>query len=380
MNSDLKLLIYFTLAALPSYLIRFSMGSIPFTLLEFLVLTVIFSFLFSRRTLKIFYSSFNIPILLLLLSATIGVFVAPDHLAALGIWKAYFVEPILFFFVVKSTLTQQEDRKKALQALGLGAILVSVFAIVQYVSGWGIPIPWDFEKRVTSFFPYPNAVGLYLAPIVTIAILSLFKKNERQKTKWYWLLVTTLGLVAIVLAKTEAALVAIPASLLLVWLFKSLSCLCRPDKTRQWIFPFTSIIIALSVAFSVPAIAEKLLLHDSSGLVRRSQWSETIQMLQAHSLFGAGLSGYQTALLPYHHDTQYEIFQYPHDIFLNIWSELGLLGLLAFLLLALQVLRVVKVAPFVFAALLTMTIHGLVDVPYFKNDLALMTWSLLALL
>jgi O-antigen ligase len=84
-----------------------------------------------------------------------------------------------------------------------------------------------------------------------------------------------------------------------------------------------------------------------------------------------------------------EIFQYPHNLFLNIWVELGLLGVLSFLWLAFEVWRLMAktagkaMPPYrlcIFAALLQMTIHGLADVPYFKNDLALFTWSLLALL
>ena len=74
---------------------------------------------------------------------------------------------------------------------------------------------------------------------------------------------------------------------------------------------------------------------------------------------------------------------------MNIWVELGLLGLVAFGLLAWRIIRMAMregghkagpyglhdVIPFVF---FEMTIHGLVDVPYFKNDLALLTWILLA--
>lgn len=390
MSPNVKLLIYFILAALPSYLIRFSLGPIPFTLLEILVLITIISFGFSRRPFSIPHSPFSIPILLLLLAATIGVLVAPDHLAALGIWKSYFIEPILFFFVAKCVLTNDLDKQRALEALGLGALLMSIFAIVQYVSGWGIPIPWDWQRRVTSFFPYPNAVGLYLAPIVTIAILSLFEKTEKRKIRLYWLLVTTLGLVAIILAKTEAALVAIPASvficlLLKAWTSKSHVELRRPRTLAAISFG----ILLLAIALSITPIREKLLLQDASGLVRRSQWSETAEMLKDRWFLGAGLSGYPSALEPYHTDRQYEIFQYPHNIVLNIWSELGLLGLLAFVVLAFQTIKIFLNSTtqrlndsmtIIIAALLTMTIHGLVDVPYFKNDLTVMTWSLLALL
>ena len=113
-------------------------------------------------------------------------------------------------------------------------------------------------------------------------------------------------------------------------------------------------------------------------------------MLQNSPWFGAGLSGYPAALSPYHKDTFFEIFQYPHNIFLNFWSELGLGGLLVLLVMTIKIIRqtikTIKIKPrqiltlAAVAALLQMAIHGLVDVPFFKNDLAVMTFVLLAMI
>lgn len=109
-------------------------------------------------------------------------------------------------------------------------------------------------------------------------------------------------------------------------------------------------------------------------------------MLSDRPIFGAGLNGYQTALAPYHTHPEYEIFQYPHQIALNTWTELGLLGLVAFALLVVQVIRHSPTFPLsgsstlATLALLETSIHGLADVPYFKNDLSAMTWLLIAII
>ena len=81
-----------------------------------------------------------------------------------------------------------------------------------------------------------------------------------------------------------------------------------------------------------------------------------------------------------------EIFQYPHNIFLNFWVELGLLGVITLILFGGYVLSLTKKiltspeALIVFFALMQVFIHGIVDVPYFKNDLAILTWILLAII
>ena len=112
-------------------------------------------------------------------------------------------------------------------------------------------------------------------------------------------------------------------------------------------------------------------------------------MLKDNWLFGAGLAGYQKKIVPYHQAKYIEIFLYPHNIFLNFWSELGLFGLLTFLLLLLKSFKEVKkklivknnfLALSCLLALLIIIFHGLVDVPYFKNDLSLLFWLIIGLI
>ena len=112
-------------------------------------------------------------------------------------------------------------------------------------------------------------------------------------------------------------------------------------------------------------------------------------MLRAHAVFGVGLSGYPIAFDPYHKARHIEIFQYPHQIFLNFWSELGLAGLIVFLLSIVKYFKTLttiirrdplsraRVAMLV-ASMTALLVHGLVDVPYFKNDLSMLFWLLLA--
>ncbi len=384
---DLRLGVFLILATLPTYLLRFEILGVPSTLLEVNLLLLIVVWLIRNvggHTELAWLKPWRIPMILLALAATIGVFVAPDRNAALGVWKAYFIEPMAFFVVMRTTLKDYDDGERSLMALGASALIVSAFALFQKVTGLGIPIPWDVEGRVTSVFPYPNALGLFVGPIVVLSVGALFRSIEARFhfRSWFWFLLIVLGSAAILFSQTEAAWIAIPASLAIGALF-----------LPRWRFIAAPIVVAgLLIVLFVPAVRSKVLLQDYSGEVRQKQWNETVAMLSDHPLFGAGLSGYPTALAPYHTHPEIEIFQYPHDIILNIWSELGLLGLLSCAWLCVRVFVearrsavVVRSRAFwlTFAcgcALLEMTIHGLVDVPYFKNDLALLTWAILALL
>ncbi|MCX6797605.1 MAG: O-antigen ligase family protein [Candidatus Falkowbacteria bacterium] len=194
-------------------------------------------------------------------------------------------------------------------------------------------------------------------------------------------------------------------------------------KTRIIILSLTilgGIILLGSPTIREPIIS-KITLQDLSGKIRQRQWTETMLMLKNGKLIsGAGLSGYQAATKPYHQEGIFfnadklpnfddqlrnsaelrakywqpvEIYMYPHNILLNFWSELGLLGALLFawiiikyLYLSSKLFKVIKdkrtkiIALSLFAAMITIVIHGLVDVPYFKNDLSVMFWILIAIL
>jgi O-antigen ligase len=138
-------------------------------------------------------------------------------------------------------------------------------------------------------------------------------------------------------------------------------------------------VAVLIGAIAFPPVREKLLLRDLSGQVRLSQWKETIEILRDHPLSGAGIGYYPNLLRAYHQDWQYEIFQYPHTLVLNTWVELGILGVgsgvwgILYLGKRLWERRNDALTLAAGSAILTMCIHGLVDVPFFKNDLAMMT-------
>ncbi len=461
--------IFIILAALPSYLIRFQVLRIPMTMLEVMILMIFLVWLFKNfqfppTTSKVLdgigtISNFqqNVKcqmskikdqwllfffISLFLLSATIGMFVSsqsfdgtlPNLREAAGIWKAYFIEPILFFIVLisefrknvkksdflgKSDFDAAKNFKFIVSALGISAFYISICAILQRFFGVPIPAPWQAEMRVTSIFPYPNAVGLFLAPLIPLffyQIIFNFKFlifNQFLISKFLnlfsWSVVMILSILSIYFAKTEAALAALAAGLFFFLLFYN-------NKTRL-------ILVLLFLCFSVSlflfgdsfsAIKDKLLLKDWSGMTRITMWSETWQMLKDRPIFGAGLSGYQTAILSYHKAQWMEVFLYPHNIIFNFWSEIGLLGLLSFAAIVVlffwnlriwnllgnwklsrfhrglltlseeignydgtKINRVVFLA--IASSMIALLVHGLVDVPYFKNDLSVLFWLIVGL-
>ncbi|MBU0722177.1 O-antigen ligase family protein [Patescibacteria group bacterium] len=433
----------FLIATMPSYLIRFNILNIPSTLLEVMIWSVFLVWIIANWTrikaniaecfkknnkkIKIHYP-FDWEIILLLLVSFAAAGVAGFSPSALGIWKAYFFEPILFFIVVFNIIQKEQGKNKILLALAMSAFLVSLLAIYQKFTGALIDNPlWATEatRRVVSFFGYPNAVGLYLGPIILILVgllTELFKNIKKDQTfnfqilKINFIVVSIVcSLLAIYFAKSKGAMIGVVVGLfvfgLIIW------------KKVRWATITVALIILAGIVIYQPArnlVVENITLNNLSGQIRIIGWQESWEMLKdSRLLIGAGLANYQTAVRQYHqpgffynrdddpnfhrqtvfnanyrqtHWQPLEIYLYPHNIVLNFWSELGLAGVLLFIWIIgkyfvlgitnykLQTTNYKYLNIGLICAMVAIVTHGIVDVPYFKNDLAVMFWLLVAMM
>ncbi len=486
------------LFALPSYQIRFDCLGVPMTLLEAMILISFSVWLFKNykkiiNNVKIKLKNphfakttrgkpksgrypFDIEIILMLLIAFVAIAIASFFDSAFGVFKAYFFEPILVFILIfnvfgkfsvethfvetrRGASLQNAFLRKILWPLIFSAFFVSSYAILQKIGL--LYSPENFLPRVTGTFFYPNALGLYLGPIVIIMIgwlidkisnfqfspvkrvqaiskqfpISNFHPSSEYKQFLKILFVgltIVLSLLSIYFAKSEGALIGVLTALFvmfIVWLFNKLKLKLLIPKiiiSLILIFVIASPFIYLKIipehkyfnfdSNALNYITDKTMLKDFSGEVRKQQWRETLEFLIAspkNFIFGAGLSGYQKAVKPYHQegiffnserdidfrrklvlfDEKYkaahwrpvEIYMYPHNLILNFWSELGLAGVLLFVwMIGKMIFLIIKQNGFIalglLGAIMVIAVHGLVDVPYFKNDLAVLFWVFVAVL
>src|SRR5438034_7486013 len=80
----------------PAYTIRWHLGPLPTTVLENAILVTIAVFAVEslrQGAVPVWRSGLVAPGLLFLAAGAISVFVAPDQRAALGLYRAYFIEP-----------------------------------------------------------------------------------------------------------------------------------------------------------------------------------------------------------------------------------------------------------------------------------------------
>jgi putative inorganic carbon (HCO3(-)) transporter len=370
-------------AFLPTYLIRFPLGGIPTTALEILFAILVVAWFRKREKRLIDIKGWGALLLLWIGVATLQLFVSPDFRAAAGVWKAYFIEPVIFFLMACDFLRTHEERDQALRALGGTALAVGALALIQHFNGFGVPPPFngvpvppatEAEFRSTAFYGFPNAIGLFLAPLIPLFIGCFYADRKKRTLAPFWAAVVILSGLALLLAQSEGAIIGAAAGVIAAGLLAP-----KTRKLALGVSAFGAVLILLISPLRHFAL-EKASLNDWSGRVRKEMWVETFEMLKDHPILGAGLSGYQKTFVPYHKAGHIEIFQYPHDILLNLWSELGIAGVIVFIFIMARFFQqTLSTKSWTLAgAGVAILVHGLVDVPYFKNDLAMLFWLLMA--
>lgn len=378
---------------LPSYLIRFSLGPLPSTALEgfFFVLLIVWAS--KKRKVSSWKKSIHAfsktmffwPGMLLLLGATLSIFVATDTLAALGIWKAYFIEPFLFAWILHDQVKTKQDWKKIFIGLGGMVIALTLVSVIQSITGWWSPT-WEWtlpeSRRITSLFTSPNALGLVVGPI-TLLYLGWFwlakKENKKKKILLFLAFVILCGMLSVYLAVSRGAIIAMVAGVVFIlW--------------RIWSKQGVAIlgIIGLSIILLLPSLRQPLTdiasFQVDSGQSRLALYTGTGTLLKQSPILGLGLASFADRFEEVRIGEFTEELIYPHNLFLNFWAETSLFGLMAILWIAWVITKSTwkeksfAMSSAIIAALIVVFVHGFVDVPYFKNDLAMMTWILLSAL
>lgn len=385
--------LFLFLLFLPSYLIRLKIFDIPTTLLEIMLMIIFINWILKFKNniltkIKYFYKQnklFFYFLIIFLISTTIAVFLSLNTKSALGEWKAFYIEPIIFFIILITSIKTKKELENLFFALVLSGLITSILAIYQYFTGFLVPYSfWENQNtyRVTAWYGFPNAVGHFLAPIFPISIyllISNFKNNQFKLI--VSLLFIPLSILAVYFAKSTGAIIGILATLFLLLLYYK--------KTRLFtiIFSVISLVIFIFIPMNNP-IKQEILFQDRSGQIRLNMWTETWNFIKTEPISGAGLVSYKEKMIPFHgqvNGENIEIFHHPHNIFLTMWVNLGIFGLISFIIINLycfyKSFKEKNILNFfAFAILSCFLVMGLVDSPYIKNDLAFFYWFTLSLL
>lgn len=373
---------------------------IPYTLLEFLILLTVFitvvDFLLNKGRVRVLKTGLEIPIIFFLIAVVLAVFSSWNFMAGLGILKAYFIEPILFFYCLVYTISKNNrNYQYVINSLFVTALWMSVLGVIQKLTGNFTLAPHEIAQgRISALYNSANSLAMFIGPVAILG-LAEFIKEKRVMHKYLYL--GFFGLLTLVMfwTRSRGGLAGLLAGVLIFSLFL-IVVKSRKLKKNWYFIPVIGVLIAFLGGFlffrgiefpSKPNYVRPYTEGDTLQ-IRLFLWTGTIHLLKDYPVFGAGLGGFKTLYTNQYRLPQYqEQFQYPHNILLTFWTETGLLGLLTFIILIgsaiFLVIKNLQNDQILGAAIIGgfgyILIHGMVDVPYFKNDLSLEFWILIAL-
>ena len=340
------------LVLLPSFMLRFSFGAVHLNLLDILLLSAVFT---NFPFLKI--DKLSRPILLasggILLAALLAVFTAHFASSAIGAFKSWFLLPMLYAIVLAQSKTSLETIRRCLLIALSYTLLYAIFIF-----------PSDPLHRLHGWYSNPNFLAMFSESILIFS-LPLLKESWLERLSWVICLLLSL------LTISFGGYLALIVGALVYYLAKS-----RPNLV-PWAFGVLTIVM-IGITFLPPSAQPINTFGSRSGSAegRTQIWKTAYYLLQQQPLTGVGLYQFQPQYqkaLPVITDRPLEQdVPFAHNFYLSVWTNLGLLGLVSFIILFSLLTKIAY--PPLLAFLAAFLAHGILDTPYFLNDLSVIFW------
>ncbi|HLD19915.1 MAG TPA: O-antigen ligase family protein [Patescibacteria group bacterium] len=406
------LALFGVIAGIHLFLIRFEVIGIPSTVLEF----GIYGFVIGRIGAGLWYhrqESFAhiiaqwgrrvwqmwklyLPALMIWLIPTLiaGLYGGPR---GMGIIKAWFFDPIILILAIGSLIFYypvERIRKSIVMGMLVSAIIMSVYGL------FGGGQNGVVSGRLASYFETPNYVALYLVPILFLGCAFVWEHRKRvfypRRFVVYWIILMLVFIRTLQLTDSYGGFVALAVAALMF-------IVCMPVRWMWKVGVLGLCVIGIVTALQFGAVSfsghyNNFFKVDSISM-RKELWQGALYLIEHDSrqpLTGIGLGQFQYSFwqlyytapdlftLPYY----LLDFHLPHSLYLTMAVEAGRSALFGFLLFV--VMWLVKVMQAfartkdiyvlaAFCAMIAILVHGLVDTPYFKNDLSVLFWMIVIL-
>ncbi len=385
---------------IPLYVIRFKIFGIPTNILEIAIVFIFIIFLFKFRDYKSLFKPDNcwhrksLVFGSLLVLASLGVLVSEELRSSLGIWKAYFVLPILLICILSKIKSKYYlSLIRGIIGSGVG---VSIITIAQVVV-----LGLDGSFRPTALYAlgldkavsqggFANYIAMYLVPIFT---LSLSRRNVPLELRWFVIVVLFSGIIT---TQSYAGIFAL-LGVFIIWILtrilisrKNKQELITAPVLRKYLIPISmALIIGVSLfgfwQINTPKFQSLLNMDNRNSITTRIQiWDTATTMIAQAPILGIGLADFQrvyTETIPQKYFPPYEwLVPEPHNLYFAFWLHLGIGGIIWLIaMLRFTISRLIGAIRdgkwelyWLSLSLISIFLYGLLDTPFWKNDLALL--------
>jgi len=343
------------------------------------IFVVVSLLLLRKNSLLLLKNPASLFVALFLLAVLISLFFSRDFENSFLEFYKYATYFLAFFTV--GTFNAQE-RKYLLKILILSCALVSFYALRWLIGGLfctldylhlcgiteGFAVEYLSRGRAFVPFPTPSALAGYLilfAPLNATLLLETGKISTLKNS--LSLLMVVLTSVALLATQSIGGFLSLALSIV-IFLYSR-----KKGPAKKIILPvLCSLILSGLILFFLRNDSLYVFNTPIFSLGNRlSYWREAINVISRHPLAGVGLGNY-----PFFKSIS------PHNSYLQIWAEMGILGLVSFACLSFKTLATQEETQnnALWIGSLAFLIHNLVDFTFFQPQISLLWWVVAALL
>ncbi len=279
------------------------------------------------------------PIVIYLFTQFLAAILAPNSSQTLMAFKEEWIW--IIYFITAISITRKEQMGKIYAVLLGSSVLVGLYAVYQHF--WGMDLYRN--KVLPQFEPHNFAAMGFFGQHLTyggyvMLILLLFLgwsgglKPNFKFNLFYKLSLLILGL-ALIFSYARSAILGGVVGVLFWGMIKG---------KKLFLYLATVVILLLGlVSILEPQLPKRIGYAFSPGhpsnSVRMGLWQTSWNMIKDKPIFGIGPGNFTKFFDRYKIPKEYDTIAHPHNDYLNVWVNSGLVGLLAYLLVWFSFLR-----------------------------------------
>ena len=315
------------------------------------------------------------------------------------------MQGVLLFFIIYDTVENKEKLDLVLTAMVLSMVLIGANGVFQlitgkdFIRGHSILRFYDIHgMRMRSSFDMPQAFASWLTLMIPLGIsIAVSARKDmpiRVPKSIMWLLICVLTACLFMTRSKGAFAGAIFAIIFFIM-----------AKKRKVLVLIVVIVIATALALAL--LMNKDLLNNEFlfcikdnivatmlklDIIRTNLWREAILIIKDFQVFGCGLNTYSVVAQRYKSDASVAGI-YPHNSYLQMAAETGLIGLASFVLFlaalfAISLNNMAKIRNDYYrnlslgllTGLAAFLVHSLFDVNFYTLQLANLMWFIMGLI
>ena len=281
---------------------------------------------------RFIHTPLNIPVLLYLATQVISVIFSPFKVHSLLALKEEWL--LLLFFLVVNNVREEGKIRKLVGVLITLSCLVGLYAVWQHYTGMDLYRHKILEPKDGVFISlglfdhHLTFGGYYMLVFLLAAVITLSYKRQGIRRILDLISPVILGLSLLFSYARSAWLGAVTGMLSFGFL---------RGKKFAILLTCGVIILCLAVFVIEPTSWERIkeisFSKDKTESTRIRLWQTSWNMIKDKPIWGIGLGNFSRLFDQYKVEGKYDNYSHPHNDFLNVAVNSGLLGLLAYLYL-----------------------------------------------